>query len=241
MTAGRLSIVVPVYNEHGRLERSLSALASFCDRRGAADVVIVNDGSTDDSVAMATRFARQDPRIRVIDEGGHQGKGATVRRGMLAATGDWILFTDADLSTPLEEVDTLLRAAEQASAVGAIGSRAVDRSLVGVHQARAREWSGRFFNVVMRGMIGLSFKDTQCGFKLYRRDAAGAIFSRQRLPGFAFDVEDLYIAARLNLRIVEVPVRWNDAGASSVTLASGGRAFADLLRIRWHALRGDYR
>jgi dolichyl-phosphate beta-glucosyltransferase len=90
-------------------------------------------------------------------------------------------------------------------------------------------------------MVGLSFRDTQCGFKLYRRDAAGAIFSRQRLPGFAFDVEDLFIAARLNLRIVEVPVRWNDAGASSVTLASGARAFADLLRIRWHALRGDYR
>jgi glycosyltransferase involved in cell wall biosynthesis len=241
VTAGRLSIVVPIYNEHARLERSLSALAAFCDRRGAADVVVVNDGSTDDSVAIATRFARQDARIRVIDEDGHQGKGATVRRGMLAATGDWILFTDADLSTPLEEVDTLLRAADQHAAVGAIGSRGVDRSLVGVHQAKAREWSGRFFNVVMRAMVGLSFRDTQCGFKLYRRDAAGAIFSRQRLPGFAFDVEDLFIAARLNLRIVEVPVRWNDAGASSVTLASGARAFTDLLRIRWHALRGDYR
>ena len=241
MTAGRLSIVVPVYNEHARLERSLTSLLSFCDRHGAADVVVVNDGSTDDSVAIATRFARQDARVRVIDEDGHQGKGATVRRGMLAATGDWILFTDADLSTPLEEVDKLFRAVDQFTAVGAIGSRAVDRSLVGVHQARVREWSGRFFNVLMRLMVGLSFRDTQCGFKLYRRDAAGAIFSRQRLPGFAFDVEDLFIAARLNLRIVEVPVRWNDAGASSVTLASGGRAFADLLRIRWHAIRGDYR
>jgi len=241
VTAGRLSIVVPVFNEHARLERSLTMLLSFCDRHGAADIVVVNDGSTDDSVAIATHFARRDARIRVIDAGGHQGKGATVRRGMLAATGDWLLFTDADLSTPLEDVETLFRAVEEQTAVGAIGSRAVNRKLVGVHQARPREWSGRFFNVVMRAMVGLPYRDTQCGFKLYRRDAAGAIFSRQRLPGFAFDVEDLFIAARLNLRIVEVPVRWNDAGSSSVTLGSGAQAFADLMRIRWHALRGDYR
>jgi glycosyltransferase involved in cell wall biosynthesis len=163
---------------------------------------------------------------------GNKGKGYAVRHGVLDAGGEWILYTDADLSTPIEELQKLEAAAAQQNAVIAIGSRAVDRSLVAVHQSPFREYSGRFFNVVMRAVTGLPFHDTQCGFKLYRADAAKAVFSRQEQDGFSFDVEDLVIAKKLGLRAVEVPVRWANVEGTKVTLAQGLKSFTDLLQIR---------
>ncbi len=151
---------------------------------------------------------------------------------MLKAAGDWILSTDADLSTPIGEVSKLCAAATEQGAVIAIGSRAVDRSLVDVHQSPLRELSGRFFNLAMRLVTGLPFLDTQCGFKLFRADAARQIFSRQKQDGFSFDVEDLVIAQKLNLRAVEVPVHWANVEGTKVSLLTGLKSFLDLAKIR---------
>jgi hypothetical protein len=160
---------------------------------------------------------------------------------MREAQGDWILSTDADLSSPIEEVEKLLSAVERDGAAAAIGSRALDRSLVGVHQSAMREWSGRAFNIVMRLATGLPFRDTQCGFKLFRRDAARTIFERQRLEGFGFDVEDLMIARLHGFKVVEVPVRWNNVEGTKVSALNGARAFWDLVIVRWHQVCGRYR
>jgi glycosyltransferase involved in cell wall biosynthesis len=160
---------------------------------------------------------------------------------MLAAAGDWILSTDADLSAPIEELEKLFVAVRRERAVVAIGSRALDRKLVKVHQPMMREFSGRAFNVVMRAVTGLPFRDTQCGFKLFHKDAAKNIFSRQKEEGFSFDVEDLVIARALGLRSVEVPVEWSNVEGTKVSLSQGMKSFADLVRIRGRAVRGDYK
>ena len=159
---------------------------------------------------------------------------------MLEARGEWRLFSDADLSTPIEELPKLYNTAKASHAGIAIGSRALDRSLVSVHQSAVREYSGRAFNFVMRSLTGLPFADTQCGFKLYRADAAQAVFSRQQLDGFSFDVEDLFIAARLGIPSVEVPVRWANVEGTKVSLSQGLRSFSDLLRIRRFSAAGKY-
>ena len=196
------------------------------------EVIVVDDGSGDSTAGVVEEYSKPPSPIRLLRNPGNKGKGYAVRHGMLDAEGDWILYTDADLSTPIEEVQKLQTAALQQNAVIAIGSRAVDRSLVDVHQSLLREYSGRFFNVVMRALTGLPFLDTQCGFKLYRADAAKEIFSRQEQDGFSFDVEDLVIAKKLRLRAVEVPVRWSNAEGTKVTLGQGLKSFTDLLRIR---------
>ena len=160
---------------------------------------------------------------------------------MQKALGEWRLITDSDLSAPIEELDKLVAAAHKQQAVIAIGSRALDRSLVSVHQPFGREISGRFFNLVMRTFTGLPFLDTQCGFKLFHQQAADIIFPRQQLDGFGFDVEDLFIAKCHGLKAVEVPVRWANVEGTRVGLMSGVKAFLDLLIIRRNQLQGLYR
>ena len=241
MAPAALSIVVPAFNEAGRLPVTLPAFAAFCESRGATDVLVVNDGSVDDTRDVLDAFSRRHPAVRAMHNPTNHGKGYALRQGVLHSRGEWVLVTDADLSTPLEDIDRLFEAVAASGALIAVGSRAVDRSLVGVRQSAPREWSGRFFNVVMRTVTGLPFRDTQCGFKLYRRDAATIVFSRQRLHGFGSDVEDLVIAGSQGLRAVEVPVHWNNVEGTRVGALSGGRAFADLLVVRWHQLRGRYR
>ena len=200
----------------------------------------MDDGSADGTVAMIEQRAAFDPRLRLLRNPGNRGKGYAVRHGMLEAKGDWILSTDADLSAPIDELPKLLAAAEQKGAAIAIGSRALDRTLIGVHQSQWREMSGIVFNGVMRLITGLPFADTQCGFKLFRRDAAGRVFKRQRLDGFSFDVEDLFIAQTLKIPVIEVPVRWNNVEGTKVSLVQGIASFLDLLRIRWNWLQGQY-
>lgn len=242
MTSAPLSLVIPAYNEEKRLPPTLAALACYFDSSPYADVeiVVVDDGSRDSTAAIAEAAARRDPRIRLLRNPGNRGKGYSVRHGMLEARGEWILFSDADLSAPIEELPKLMDAAQAHGAAISIGSRALDRSLIGVHQSRWREISGIFFNRIMRLLTGLNFADTQCGFKLYHRDAARLVFSLQRLEGFGFDVEDLYIARRLGLRAIEVPVRWNNVEGTKVGLLDGARSFTDLLLVRWNGLRGRY-
>jgi len=232
--------VVPAYNEAARLPLTLPKLVQFCERHGSVEVLIVDDGSKDSTAALIREFAGQHPFARLLQNPGNRGKGYSVRHGMQEAQGDWILSTDADLSSPLEEVGKLLSAAEREQAAAAIGSRALDRSLVGVHQAAMREWSGRVFNMIMRAATGLPFRDTQCGFKLFRKDAARVIFPRQRLEGFGFDVEDLLIARVRGFKVIEVPVRWDNVEGTKVSALNGARAFWDLLVVRWNQLCGRY-
>lgn len=232
---------MPAYNEAARLPLTLPKMAQFCERHGSVEVLIVDDGSQDSTAAVIQEFAARYPFARLLQNPGNRGKGYSVRHGMQRAQGDWILSTDADLSSPLEEVDKLLCAVEKEKAAAAIGSRALDRSLVGVHQDALREASGRLFNVIMRVATGLPFRDTQCGFKLFRNDAARVIFPRQRLDGFGFDVEDLLIARIHGFKVVEVPVRWDNVEGTKVSALNGARAFWDLAVVRWHQLAGRYR
>jgi dolichyl-phosphate beta-glucosyltransferase len=229
-----LSIVIPAYNEENRLAKTLDRILEWLpeQRLKFQEVIVVDDGSRDATAGVVDKYSKPPSPIRLLRNPGNRGKGYAVRHGMLDAEGDWILYTDADLSSPIEELQKLSSAAAAQNAVIAIGSRAVDRSLVAVHQSAFREYSGRFFNLVMRTVTGLPFHDTQCGFKLYRADAAKEVFSRQEQDGFSFDVEDLVIAKKLGLRAVEVPVRWSNVEGTKVTMGQGIRSFTDLLQIR---------
>jgi len=236
-----VTIVVPAYNEEKRLPGTLQRVLSYLDGRrfDFAELIVVDDGSTDSTAGAVAAIS--DPRVRLIRNPGNRGKGYAVRNGALHARGEWILFTDADLSAPIEELDKLAAAAEQSGARVAIGSRALDRSLVSVHQSAAREYAGRFFNLIMRLVTGLPFRDTQCGFKLFEAKAAREIFRRQRSEGFGFDVEDLFIARLLGYRTVEVPVRWANVEGTKVSLLRGLDAFLDPFRVRWRQITGAYR
>ncbi len=238
-----LSIVIPAYNEEGRLKATLERVDRYL-RSGAwtfSEILLVDDGSRDATVAVAESFAGKIANLRILRNPGNRGKGYSVRHGMLEARGEWTLFSDADLSAPIEELDKLWRAADQAQAKVAIGSRALDRSLVGVHQSPLRESAGRLFNLGARLISGLPFKDTQCGFKLFETAAAQQIFARQQLERFGFDVEVLFIAQLLGYRAIEVPVRWNDVEGTKVGTLSGLAAFLDPLRVRIHGWQGKYR
>lgn len=232
-----LSIVIPAYNEEKRLVATLQHISEYLARQAPvfAEILVVDDGSRDRTAEVAGAF----PNVRVLRNPGNRGKGYSVRHGMLEARGEWVLFTDADLSTPFEELEKLWAAAHEGAEV-AIGSRALDRTLIGVHQPYLRETMGRIFNLFMRLVTGLPFHDTQCGFKLFRSCAARKIFARQSLDGFGFDVEVLFIARRLGYSIAEVPVRWNDVAGTKVSLVRGMKAFLDPLRIRWNQFTGRY-
>ena len=243
-----ISIVIPAYNEQIRLPDTLRRIAEYLRDSDWIfhEILIVDDGSTDGTAAAAEEFARGDAsgipsNIRVLRNPGNRGKGYSVRHGMLEARAEWRLFTDADLSTPIEELEKLWRAVAGGKDAIAIGSRAIDRSLIGVHQPGHRETMGRIFNGAMRVATGLPISDTQCGFKLFRGDVAREVFSRQRLERFGFDAEVLYIAVHRGYGIAEVPVRWNHVDGSKVGMLTGLRAFAELAEIRANSLRGKYR
>lgn len=239
-----ISIVIPAYNEEQRLGPTLTAILSFLSQRPSrfAEVLVVDDGSRDGTARIVEQFSAAHPQIRLLRNPGNRGKGYSVRHGVLESRGEWILFTDADLSAPIEELDKLFDAVRRTHADIAIGSRALERSLIQVHQSWFRETAGRMFNLFLRLLTGLPFLDTQCGFKLYRRQAAQEIFRRQRLERFGFDAEVLYIARRLGFRCVEVPVRWSHSPGTKVSMLRDSLdMFLDLLRIRWNDLLGRYR
>jgi len=239
-----ISIIIPAYNEEERLPAALDAVLVHLSARGFsfAEVVVVDDGSRDGTARVAAEYAKTHPSVRLLRNPGNRGKGYSVRHGMLEAAGDWLLFTDADLSAPIAELDKLMEAARDRRAAVVVGSRALDRSLIGVHQPYFRETAGRIFNLAVRLLTGLSFWDTQCGFKLFEGRAAREIFRRQRLERFGFDVEVLFIARLLGYRAVETPVRWNHAAGTKVSMFRDSLGmFLDLLRIRSFQLRGYYR
>ena len=238
-----LSIIIPAYNEERRLTSTLERIHGYLAGAGwkFSEVVVVDDGSRDGTAALVDRFAAQASSVRLLRNPGNRGKGYSVRHGMLDAKGEWALFTDADLSSPIEELEKLWIKAQEARAQVAIGSRALDRSLIGTHQPLVREYAGRAFNLAVRITTGLPFWDTQCGFKLFETRAAREIFRRQQIDRFGFDVEVLFIARKLGYSAVEVPVRWNDVAGTKVSLLNGLMAFLDPLQVRLNQLKGRYR
>lgn len=239
-----ISVVIPAFNEQERLPATLEAVLGHLARGGWSgfEILVVDDGSTDGTRAIAEAFSKRHSEVHVLVNPGNRGKGFSVRQGMLRAEGDWVLFTDADLSAPITELEKLFEAAREHQADVIIGSRALDRSLIGVHQSLFREQAGRVFNLMVRLLVGLPFWDTQCGFKLFSARAAREVFRRVRLEGFGFDVEALFIARKLGFRVVEVPVRWDHVEGTKVKLwRDSVEMFLDLLRVRFNQLRGLYR
>jgi glycosyltransferase involved in cell wall biosynthesis len=236
-----LSIIIPSYNEELRLPASLELIASYIQRSGReTEVVVVDDGSTDETAAVAERFRGRIPLLRVIANGENRGKGYSVRHGMLEARGEIVLFTDADLSAPIEEADKLIGALGEYDV--AIGSRALDRNLIAVHESGFREFAGIVFNKIVRVVLWLPFVDTQCGFKAFRRERCHIIFEQQRIERFGFDPELLYLARHHGLKSVEIPVRWAHSPATKVSmLRDSVLMFLDVFTIRWNALLGRYR
>jgi glycosyltransferase involved in cell wall biosynthesis len=238
-----ISIIIPAFNEQVRLPDTLRRVEQYLQETAWEfhEILVVDDGSTDGTVEAATEFANANPNIRVLRNPGNRGKGYSVRHGMLDAKGEWRLFSDADLSTPIEELEKLWCAVAAGNDEIAIGSRALDRSLIGIHQPGFRETMGRIFNGVMRAATGLPISDTQCGFKLFRGNVAKELFSRQKLERFGFDAEVLYIAFRRGYTIAEVPVRWNHVDGSKVGMMNGLHAFGELAEIRLNSMLGKYR
>lgn len=239
MNPPRLSVVIPAFNEAGRLPGSLARIREHLERRTIAhEILVVDDGSRDDTAARAESALAG--AGRVLKNPGNRGKGYSVRRGMLEARGERRLMTDADLSAPIEELDALMGRMDEGFDV-VIGSRALPGARIEVRQPLFRESMGRLFNLVVRTLVLPGLRDTQCGFKLFGAAAAQSVFSRARLNGFSFDVEALYLARLLGCRIAEVPVTWRNDAATRVTLLRGTAAFLDVARVRWNAARGAYR
>jgi dolichyl-phosphate beta-glucosyltransferase len=227
-----LSVVIPAYNEEQRLPRSLASVLDFLKRQTyASEIIVSDDGSRDRTAAIARELLEGFPH-QVLVTPQNRGKGYAVRQGMLAAGGDHVLFTDADLSTPIEEVSRFLAHLEKDQDV-VIGSRALSGSQIEVHQNFLREAMGKIFNRIAQMWTFKGIHDSQCGFKCFRREAAQKLFSLQKLDGFSFDVEIVYLAQKLGLRLLELPVIWRNSAQSRVqVLRDPLLMFWDVLRIR---------
>jgi len=231
-----LSVVIPAYNEEGRLPPTLARVKQYLAQQTyLSEIVVVDNASADRTTEVAREAGAE-----VIQEK-RRGKGAAVRTGMLAARGEYVLFSDADLSTPIEEVEKLLEAIRRGADV-AIGSRALPESNITQHQPWYRELVGRAGNLLVRLLAVHGIADTQCGFKLFPRALAQRLFTAQRVTGIAFDMEVLFLAQRLKLTIAEVPVTWVDSPDTRISrVRDSADAVKDLIRIRWNWLRGKYR
>lgn len=232
----RLSVIVPAYNEEERIGKTLHTVQAYLDGQGVPyEIIVVDDGSSDGTAAIVEGMSSFGDKIRILRNETNSGKGYSVRRGMLEGRGEFLLFSDADLSTPIEEIEKLMPWFEQGYDI-VVGSRALPASNVVVHQPFYRETMGRVFNLIVRACTVKGIKDTQCGFKCFRREAAHEVFGRQRTDGFSFDVEVLFIAQRLGYKVKEVPVDWYNSPDTKVNALSDSiKMFLDIIRIR---LRG---
>jgi glycosyltransferase involved in cell wall biosynthesis len=239
-----LSIVIPAYNEAARLGSTLDAVADYMRQNyPQGEVIVVDDGSSDETADIArAALARARPlRTSVISYRSNLGKGRAVRLGLLAARGDVVLFSDADLSTPISEAPKLIEPILKNECDVAFGSRALDRSLIGVHQSWRREQGGRIFNLFVRLATGMPFWDTQCGFKAFKMSACRPLVEAATVDRFGFDVELLYLAHRAGLRLREVPVRWDHNEGSKISLFSDSfKMLGEVGLIRQQARRGVY-
>jgi glycosyltransferase involved in cell wall biosynthesis len=236
-----LSIIIPAFNEELRLPRTLELIASYINASNrSSEVLVIDDGSTDRTAEVAGSYAGRIANLRVLKNGANRGKGYSVRHGMQEARGQTVLFTDADLSAPIEEADKLLAALPEYDV--AIGSRAMNRELIEVHESKFREFAGIIFNRMVRIVLWLPFVDTQCGFKAFRRERCRIIFEQQRIERFGFDPELLYLARHHGLKATEIPVRWSHSPATKINmLRDSVLMFVDVFTIRGNALLGRYR
>ncbi len=235
-----LSIVIPSYNEELRLPATLEQIAAFLPSLGGeTEILVIDDGSKDRTAEVAEACSGRIPLLRIIPNDTNRGKGFSVRHGMIEARGRNVLFTDADLSAPIEEAPKLLDALKTYDV--AIGSRALDRSLITVHESRFREFAGIIFNGIVRVILRLPFVDTQCGFKAFRRERCQILFEQQRIERFGFDPELLYLARHHGLQTIEIPVQWGHSPATKVNMFRDSiYMFLDVFTIRWNAIRGRY-
>lgn len=237
----RYSIVIPAYNESARIPATLRAVLSCIRNNGwDAEVIVVNDGSTDDTVRVVEEIASTAPELRLLQNPGNHGKGYSVRNGVLHAAGDIVMFTDSDLSAPIDEADRLFSAIAAGADI-AIGSRWLESGRQTHRQPLYRQFFGRCFNAVCRMVMRLPFADTQCGFKAFTRTAAQTVFQLQTIERWGFDPEILFIALKRGFRVVEVPVSWaHDERTRMSYLRDGLQMLKELAMIRWNALIGRY-
>jgi dolichyl-phosphate beta-glucosyltransferase len=241
LDAPTYSIVLPAYNERERIAGTLDGILAHATRRGwNVEVIVVNDGSNDGTAEIVCEYVRKHPALRLLENPGNRGKGYSVRNGMLHARGDILLFSDADLSSPIGEADKLFAAIVKGADI-AIGSRWLDPQLQIRRQPLYRQLFGRIFNLALRIILGLQFTDTQCGFKAFTRRSAQAIFPLQKIERWGFDPELLYLARKFGFAVSEVPVAWSHREGTRINpLRDGMRMFGEILRIRWYALKGNY-
>lgn len=241
MAHPELSIVIPAYNESARIESALERVTCCVAEQGwNAEILVVDDGSSDETAQIVQRWMQTHPRLHLIQNPGNRGKGYSVRNGLLQAAGDIVMFTDADLSAPMEEAERLIAAIREGADV-AIGSRWLDRARQTIHQPLYRQFFGRCFNWITRTVMGLPFKDTQCGFKAFKRSAAQVIFRLQTIERWGFDPEILFIARKLGYQIREVPVTWGHDERSRISyLKDGMKMLQDMAHIRSNSLAGRY-
>ena len=237
----KYSIVIPAFNESARIPATLESVVSCIRAHGwRAEVIVVNDGSTDRTADLVRAFASQAPEVRLIENPGNRGKGYSVRAGMLEARGGVVLFTDSDLSAPIEEAVRLFAAIQQGADI-AIGSRWLERGRQTQRQPLYRQFFGRCFNFVTRAVMGMKFADTQCGFKAFTRAAAQTVFHLQTIERWGFDPEILFIAIKRGYWIIEVPVSWaHDERTRMSYLRDGFKMLQEIAIIRWNAFRGRY-
>ncbi|MBZ5685356.1 MAG: glycosyltransferase family 2 protein [Acidobacteriia bacterium] len=235
------SIVIPAYNESARLGASLEKVLAYVHAQGwDAEVIVVNDGSRDNTAEIVLNSMAKDPMVKLLENPGNRGKGYSVRNGMLHAQGRIILFSDADLSSPIEEAPKLLHALDAGADI-AIGSRWLRAETQTQRQPLHRQLFGRIFNLMLRVSLGLQFADTQCGFKAFKRAAAQAIFPLQKIERWGFDPEILFLARKLGFTVQEIPVLWGHSGGARINpVIDGARMFQEMLRVRWYSLTGEY-
>jgi len=227
----QISVVIPAYNESKRIKRTLLQIEQYLSKHKAKyEIIVIDDGSTDDTVKVVKSLKIKNLKILINRK--NMGKGGSVRKGMLNSRGEYVLFSDADLSTPIEELDKLLRHIKKYDIV--IGSRALSGSNIKQHQPALREIIGKTFNFLVRFFTGLKIKDTQCGFKLFKGEATKEIFQKQKTRGFSFDVEVLYLAKRMRYSIKEVPITWINSPQSKVSAVKDSiKMLLDIIRIRF--------
>ncbi len=235
------SIVIPAYNESARIVASLEKILAFiAENRWDAEVLVVNDGSRDNTADIVRQFAQRSPIVRLLENPGNRGKGYSVRNGMLQARGDILIFSDADLSSPIYESLRLIRAIEDGADV-AFGSRWLEADTQTERQPILRQIAGRAYNILLRIILGLNYKDTQCGLKAFNRAAAEKVFTRQKIERWGFDPELLFIARKFKMKMVEIPVEWAHDDRSKINpVVDGFKMGMEMLKIRWNGITGKY-